>query len=273
MPRLYILSGPEIGRTLDVEEGAMLGRGVDCEARVRHASVSRRHARIERDGETWIVVDAGSRNGVLVGGRRVERAALVDGTLFCLGELELRFRVAAEREDDELEFDLASRAPATTERVDVDGDEIVLEGSDEIDLGSVTHEREAPSARPAARRRSLGPGAASDGGAASAPARTPERNPRAAAADPSARARARAGIAERPARSDDRAERGILQYQRVADRQGFFASDLAQQPPWVKLLVGLVLVVVFVGLVWGAMRGTTLLRERTQTTSFDADNG
>ena len=93
MPFVYVLGGPDLGRRFEVGSGAVLGRLADCELPVRHASVSRRHARLELAAGRWYVVDLGSRNGVRVGGQKVERAELNDEAEFVLGELALRFRL------------------------------------------------------------------------------------------------------------------------------------------------------------------------------------
>ena len=97
MPRLFVIAGPDIGRTYDIDAAstkpAALGRGTDCEVQLRGTSISRTHARLERSGDEWFIVDAGSRNGVQIDGRRVEREALRDGMQFKLGDIELRFRL------------------------------------------------------------------------------------------------------------------------------------------------------------------------------------
>lgn len=55
-----------------------LGRGADCRVRFYDPLVSRQHARIFFEGDTWFVEDLGSRNGTLVDGERIERAPLAD---------------------------------------------------------------------------------------------------------------------------------------------------------------------------------------------------
>ena len=92
MARLYVLSGADIGRTLDVESSASIGRIAGCDLVLRDASISRRHARVERGSAGWEVIDEDSRNGITVAGARVQRAALADGLEFKLGEVLLRFR-------------------------------------------------------------------------------------------------------------------------------------------------------------------------------------
>jgi transcriptional regulator with GAF, ATPase, and Fis domain len=57
-----------------------IGITVDCRA------MSRRHARLHRTPEGWVVEDAGSRNGVHVNGQRIDRGAILQaGDLVTLG--------------------------------------------------------------------------------------------------------------------------------------------------------------------------------------------
>ncbi len=95
MPEVFVLSGLDVGRSFKVGHGATFGRHPKCTAALRDRSVSRHHAHLEFDGQRWAVVDDGSRNGLFVGDRRVDRAPLGDGDQFRLGELRLRFREEA----------------------------------------------------------------------------------------------------------------------------------------------------------------------------------
>jgi hypothetical protein len=95
MPQLFVLSGPDIGRSFTVRHGDTLGRSPECIVTLKHASLSRNHAHVECEGERWFIVDDGSRNGVLVGKQRTARAELRDMDEFQLGELHLRFRTSA----------------------------------------------------------------------------------------------------------------------------------------------------------------------------------
>lgn len=51
------------------------------------------HAELRRDGQTWTVVDMGSRNGTFVGSERIERRLLVSGDEIALGSKGPRLRV------------------------------------------------------------------------------------------------------------------------------------------------------------------------------------
>ena len=56
-----------------------------------HPEISRRHARIERDGEGWRVVDLNSTNGTWVNGERIETAPVSTGDEVAFADL--RFSV------------------------------------------------------------------------------------------------------------------------------------------------------------------------------------
>jgi DNA-binding NtrC family response regulator len=69
-------------------------------------AMSTSHARVVREGPGWMLEDTGSRNGVLLNGVRQDRAALVDGDLFELGETFWLFRKRADlRQDEPLDLD------------------------------------------------------------------------------------------------------------------------------------------------------------------------
>ncbi len=53
-----------------------IGRGNDCRIRFYDPLVSRRHARVFREGDLWQIEDLGSRNGTLLDEKRIERAVL-----------------------------------------------------------------------------------------------------------------------------------------------------------------------------------------------------
>ena len=67
-----------------------IGRGEDNTVRLTERNISRRHARIARDAERWVVFDAGSYNGCYVNGARVsQRQDLAHGDLVQLGDYRL----------------------------------------------------------------------------------------------------------------------------------------------------------------------------------------
>jgi hypothetical protein len=229
-----VLSGPDVGKSFEVEPGDTLGRGHDCIITLRHASVSRRHAHLEREGDTWYVVDDGSRNGVTVGGQRRERSLLADQTEFSLGELLLRFRLeepAPPVRPEPPEFP-APRASAFE-------DEIVLEGPTEIEL-----DREPESPFEAIRRTTFAP-----------------RAPPPAAPSPSADTGFGPALDNAP--SGRRAGPGdrILQYHKVASR-GFSSTDLTQYPLWARLGFYLLALLLAAALFYLAFHGARFVRRQ-----------
>lgn len=69
-----------------------IGRGLDVDLRIEDPGVSRRHAEIRAGGDTAIITDLGSTNGVIADGRPVEQAPLRDGSVIILGNTTLIFR-------------------------------------------------------------------------------------------------------------------------------------------------------------------------------------
>ena len=73
-------------------EALEVGRDEDVAIRVDEPLVSRRHARLERRGEAWVVVDLGSTNFTRVNGERVLREReLAHGDELRLGRAVCRF--------------------------------------------------------------------------------------------------------------------------------------------------------------------------------------
>jgi predicted component of type VI protein secretion system len=92
MPRLAITKGTGAGRDHAVGTECVLGRAPDVDFVLEDNLVSRRHARVFREGEGYVVEDLGSRNGTFVDGRKVARAGLEDGATIKVGSTELAFR-------------------------------------------------------------------------------------------------------------------------------------------------------------------------------------
>jgi hypothetical protein len=72
-------------------ERAVLGRSRECDVRVADGNVSRRHAELLRQGETYWLVDLGSTNGTELNGRTVKRERLTDGDRITIGSTEIVF--------------------------------------------------------------------------------------------------------------------------------------------------------------------------------------
>lgn len=77
--------GQSTGYCLEVET-CTIGRSPLCELHVPHLIVSRLHAKVERNGDHYLLSDVGSVNGTYLNGYRLEKPhLLLDGDLIGLG--------------------------------------------------------------------------------------------------------------------------------------------------------------------------------------------
>ena len=260
MARLFILSGDHIGQTHDLTGPCNLGRGKDADVVVGGKSVSRLHARLEQDaGGRWILSDLGSSNGTLVEGQRLNGpCTLLDGETFNLGDVELRLRLDAPAAP---EMDpapasapaMAPVAPPTPPPTPVSqpdppsSDGLELEGGWNANAAIPDAPLQRPSAAPISQARTKG----QTGGSAAGAARRVEAM---GASAPGAAGRTAAGGK-------------VLQYKKIDNRSGLFATDISQQPLLVRTLLYLLLVAVLGGLMWGAYQVTAELRRTDGTIS------
>jgi diguanylate cyclase (GGDEF)-like protein len=93
-PLLTLLTGVNAGEIFTIERGVtVIGRSREAWVRIDAVGVSRRHAKLIRQGPTTFrVEDLGSTNGVYVNGERVETKELANGDQLQIGsEVVLRF--------------------------------------------------------------------------------------------------------------------------------------------------------------------------------------
>jgi len=92
-PALVVRSGGGIaGQTFHPPEGkTLIGRSPECQIFLDDVTVSRRHAELERNGETFSIRDLGSLNGTYVNRRRIESAVLQDDDEVQIGKYRLTF--------------------------------------------------------------------------------------------------------------------------------------------------------------------------------------
>jgi len=127
MPRLLIKRsiGPA-GDHLLTAERYIVGRGPESDIVLDGLGVSRRHAVLRREGETYVVEDLGSHNGVYINNIKTQRQELRDGDRIRVGSHILAYYVegqsdpladsaptiAIEQDYDRLLADLSSTAAA-----------------------------------------------------------------------------------------------------------------------------------------------------------------
>jgi FHA domain-containing protein len=82
------------GRNYPLQMGStVIGRGDQANLRLPDVGISRRHARLDYDGNQVVLTDLGSTNGTMVNGQRVSAVALNPGDMIQLGTTTLTFRV------------------------------------------------------------------------------------------------------------------------------------------------------------------------------------
>jgi hypothetical protein len=108
--RLVPASGDPIEITKDQ---VMVGRDPTCEVVLNDGSVSRKHARIERRGAGWAVVDQASANGTFLDSLRIADSALKSGQELRFGAAGYKVEIPGQEPDD-LSATIASAPPAAT---------------------------------------------------------------------------------------------------------------------------------------------------------------
>ncbi|HUA02289.1 MAG TPA: FHA domain-containing protein [Solirubrobacteraceae bacterium] len=78
MARLRVVSGPNAGQTVDVEQEVVIGRE-DTDLAIDDDEMSRRHAVVRRHANRLQVEDLGSTNGTFVDGTRIAEPTLLGG--------------------------------------------------------------------------------------------------------------------------------------------------------------------------------------------------
>ncbi|HHQ48961.1 MAG TPA: FHA domain-containing protein [Acidobacteria bacterium] len=88
--RLVVNQGGVVHRSPLKEGGNLVGSRSDCDVRLLHASVSRRHAILWVEDGQVRVEDLGSRNGTWIGGERIQQGLLSAGNTVLFGAVEAR---------------------------------------------------------------------------------------------------------------------------------------------------------------------------------------
>jgi pSer/pThr/pTyr-binding forkhead associated (FHA) protein len=73
------------------DDRTLIGRSPECAIFLDDVTVSRRHAELVRDGDTFTITDLGSLNGTFVNRKRIETARLEDDDEVQIGKYRLTF--------------------------------------------------------------------------------------------------------------------------------------------------------------------------------------
>ncbi|MEE8443311.1 MAG: FHA domain-containing protein [Dehalococcoidia bacterium] len=87
---LIARSGPDAGKSFTLVQGEnAIGRDLDCQILLTDQAVSRQHAIVRRQGDSYMVYDLGSRGGTSVDGDSVTGSGLTPGDVITIGRTEI----------------------------------------------------------------------------------------------------------------------------------------------------------------------------------------
>ena len=90
--RLIVVAGPDLGTEWSFKQPEVtIGRSAENDLDFTDIAVSRNHARIAREGNSFFLTDLGSDNGTFLNGVRIEHEALSSGDEVIVGARTLRF--------------------------------------------------------------------------------------------------------------------------------------------------------------------------------------
>src|ERR1041385_7086816 len=123
-PRIAPITGKLEDTLISMAEGpVIIGRQAGATLQISNASVSRRHAMIEKDGEKFFIADLGSRNGTFVNDLPIKKRELQHGDRVRIGESQFFFLFEDTDEPartSEIRFDDSQIGPAATVRMTYD---------------------------------------------------------------------------------------------------------------------------------------------------------
>jgi len=94
--QLIMNPGTPSEQSFELPEGSVtIGRTEESTICVLHKSLSRRHARLDREGGRIVLVDLSSKNGTFVNEARIERQELSAGATFRCGEVTFKLSAGA----------------------------------------------------------------------------------------------------------------------------------------------------------------------------------
>jgi pSer/pThr/pTyr-binding forkhead associated (FHA) protein len=103
---------PASGSPIEIgQDQVLVGRETTCDVVLNDGSVSRKHARLERRGRGWMVIDQGSANGTFVDSQRVAETTLRTGQELRFGAVGFRVEIEG---DEAVEATMLTEAPEAT---------------------------------------------------------------------------------------------------------------------------------------------------------------
>lgn len=92
---LVIMKGKRRGTDFKIDKDSItIGREGSCDVALDDETASREHARIRKDGQTFVLFDLGSANGTFLNREQIQKQQLEDGDVLRVGETLLIFKEA-----------------------------------------------------------------------------------------------------------------------------------------------------------------------------------
>jgi Mg-chelatase subunit ChlD len=93
-PYLVILGGLLNGKSYQLADRVLIGRGSACTIQLPELSVSRQHARIRFAQGIWFIQDLQSTHGTFINNQRISATKLKNGDLIRIGSTQFIFRIS-----------------------------------------------------------------------------------------------------------------------------------------------------------------------------------
>jgi len=144
VPTLYVLQGPDKGRTYHTpNEPAVIGRSSD-QIPLTDNSASRRHAEVRPNNGAWLLADLGSSNGTYLNGRRIvaptelkhgDQIKVGSTLLVFSGQEQVESFVGSQVIRDEVDLDIANPSGGSSilSAVDASEDSVILQPPETAD--------------------------------------------------------------------------------------------------------------------------------------------
>ena len=92
--KLTIVDGKDAGKNIEITKDEILaGRSLDNDFVISDISVSRKHFKIRKEGDRFVISDMGSGNGIKVNGSKTTSATLSDGDIISVGARQIKFEI------------------------------------------------------------------------------------------------------------------------------------------------------------------------------------
>lgn len=145
MTKVYVITGASKGQSFELKaDVTSVGRSPDNDIQIKEKSISRKHAKITRKGDIYLIEDLNSKNGTFINGQRIrpgDEYELKEGQRLTLGNVVLSLGTTSP--EDELAVTESVAVDATKELSDED-----MALLDSLDLSREVSEKEAAGAGP-----------------------------------------------------------------------------------------------------------------------------